>query len=238
MMLQRCIRISRAWRWVAPAGASAHAPLLFFIALLLCAMAGGCALVGAVADKVSGDPQVPAQYVPQKDITLVLVENYQNPSSAAIASEQLDRQIASDLIEHKVAPIVNPDRVSEVRLHNPQMFNKLDIAGIGRTFGARQVLYVDVRSFNIEDAIGGEMVKASAEARVRIVDAVTGRTLWPVESQAGYPVSLQTPYIAIKEGVSESKVREEATRALGDRIAKLFFVSTEETPTDSQLSMR
>jgi len=207
-------------------------------ALLLCAALNGCALVGAVADKVSGDPQVPAQYVPQKEITLVLVENYQNPSSAAIASEQLDREIASELIEHKVAPIVNPDRVTEVRLHSPQTFNKLDIAGIGRTFGAKQVLYVDVRSFNIDDAIGGDMVKANAEARVRIVDASTGRTLWPVESQSGYPVTMQTPYISLKNGVSETKVREDATKALGERIAKLFFTSTEESPSDSQLSMR
>ena len=236
-MLQRCIHMGCALRWVAWAGTFARAPMLL-VALWLCAASGGCALVGAVADKVSGDPQVPAQYVPQKDITLVLVENYQNPSSAAIASEQLDRQIASDLIEHKVAPIVNPDRVSEVRLHSPQTFDKLDIAGIGRTFGAKQVLYVDVRSFNIEDAIGGEMVKASAEARVRVVDTSTGHTLWPVESQLGYPVQLQTPYIALKEGVTESKVREEATRALGSRIAKLFFTSTEETLSDSQqLSM-
>jgi hypothetical protein len=205
---------------------------------LLCAGAGGCQAVGAILYKVTPEPQVAAQYVPQKDFMLVMVESYQNPSSLAIASEQLNRQIANDLIEHKVAPIINPDRLSEVRLHSPATFNKLDIAGIGRSFGAKQVLYVDVQSFNIEDAIGGEMVKASAEARVRIVDAASGHTLWPMESQAGYPVSLQTPYVALKSGVTESAVREQATRALADRVAKLFFSSTEESLSDSQqLSM-
>lgn len=207
------------------------------VALLLCAGVSGCQLLGVVADKVTGDPQVPAQYVPQKDFMLVLVESYQNPASVAISSEELDRQIANDLIEHRVAPIINPDRVSELRLRNPSTFKELDIAAIGRSFGAKQVLYVDVKSFDVDDGVGGQMIKASAEARVRVVEASTGKTLWPMESQAGYPVTLQTPYVAIKEGVTESTLREQATRALGTRIAKLFFTSTEEPESNTQLSM-
>jgi peptidoglycan-synthase activator LpoB len=207
------------------------------VVLLACVSLSGCTVAGLIADKFSGDPQVPAQYVPQKDFMLVLVESYQNPSSIAIASEQLDRQIANDLIAHKVAPIINPDRLSEARLRNPSAYKEMDIAGIGRSFGAKQVLYVDIKHFDVDDAVGGQMVKATAEARVRVVDASTGKTLWPLESQAGYPVSFQSPFVAIKEGVTETSVRDQATRALGERIAKLFFTSTEESEPSTQLSM-
>ena len=62
---------------------------------------GGCAAASVLIDKVSPPPKVDAQYVPAKDTMLVLVESYNNPSSVAVASEQLDREIANHLIERR-----------------------------------------------------------------------------------------------------------------------------------------
>lgn len=202
--------------------------LVIVALLLIAASLAGCTVVGIVADKMSGAPKVPAQYVPEKDVMLVLVESYRNPSSVSIASEQLDRQIVDELVQNRVAPMVNPDRLSVVRHQNAQKFEQLDIAAMGRSFGATQVLYVDVQDLDIEPALGSEMLKGRANARVKIVDAATGRTRWPVESRGGYPVTFQSPYIALKDGVNEGAVRERLVRELADRVAKLFYTWTQE----------
>lgn len=210
----------------------------FFVHLIClpCMLLSGCNVAGVIADKMAGAQKVDAQYVPSKDVMLVLVESYNNPSSVAVTSEQLDRQIVNQLLEHKVAPVVNPDRLSELRHSSPEKFHTMDIAAMGRNFGANQVLYIDVQDFSLEEAIGGQMVKAHAEARVRVVDATTGRTKWPQESKAGYPVSLQTPYIAIKPGQTEVNVQDTVTRGLAERISRLFFgYSPDESEPDPQL---
>jgi hypothetical protein len=197
---------------------------------------GGCTAVGLIADKMAGAPKVDAEFVPPKEVMLVLVESYQNPSSVSVAAEQLDRQIVNQLLEHKVAPVVNPDRLSELRHGNPDKFGQMDIAAMGRSFGAKQVLYIDMETFSLELAIGGQMIKAHAEARVRVVDAATGRTRWPQESKAGYPVSLQTPYIALKPGTTEATVKDQITHTLAEHISRLFFsYEVDESESDPQL---
>lgn len=186
-------------------------------------LVGGCAPAGALLSKVMPDPTVAAKYVPQRDNMLVVVENYQNPATVMEAAEQMDRQIAENLIAHKVAPLVNPDRLTELRTDHPDKYRKLDIPSLGKTMGAGQVLYADVIHFDTESAVGSQMVKAHAEARVRIVDCKTGQTRWPQDTSGGYPVTVDLPFRPTGNGVNEGYIREALARELSDRVSKLFY---------------
>src|SRR5580704_982568 len=86
-----------------------------------CVAAGGCQALAAALDK-TGDPTEPAKYSPNKDNMLVLAE---------------------DLIAHKVAPIINPDRLTALRDEHREAYRKMQIAEVGKSLGAAQVLYVN-----------------------------------------------------------------------------------------------
>jgi predicted small lipoprotein YifL len=191
------------------------------VATTLAALAG-CGAIGAVAYKAI-PPSTPPAYKPVKDDMLVLVENFRNPSSVSLTSERLDRQIAYELVEHKVAPIINPDRLEELRLTKQKQYSSMNVAAIGKAMGARQVLYADLIDFSVETAMGSEMSKGHAELRVRVIDVATGQTRWPEDVAAGYPVKLETPFLPLKSGVTESTLRDQMIHTLADRTAQVFY---------------
>lgn len=193
--------------------------LLLLPALLL----AGCNIAGAVVDKVVGPAEVPAKYLPAQEPMLVLAENYQNPSSALIESEQLVQQVAQQIKEHKVSPLVDSSAPFNLRSSQPSEYQKMTIAQIGRTLGAKQVLYIDIAQSNVFVAEASEMLKGKALVRVRIVDVETGGTRWPEEGGDGYPVVVETPMLREGQGVDETSVRLQLQEAVGIKIARLFY---------------
>ena len=190
--------------------------------LMLCSLTG-CGAIGALASKVTPDPQTPAVHTLAKETTLVLVENYRNPASVALTSEQLATQLSHDLLEHSVAPVVNPQRLTELKRTHSPVYAKADTAAIGRMLDAKQVLYVDLLDFTLDPGTASQMIRGRAEARVRVVDTATGKTRWPTDQSGGYPIHLQTPFVAIKDDVTEGTFREELIRTLAERIGRLFY---------------
>ncbi|HWE02128.1 MAG TPA: hypothetical protein VG326_06920 [Tepidisphaeraceae bacterium] len=196
--------------------------------------AGGCQVLAAAADKLGPEPTDPAAYVPEKDNLLVLVESYHNPSSVEVIAEHIDRLIAAELIYYKVAPIINPDRLTVVRHANETTYRQMKLYDIGRQVSARQVLYVDITAFDIESAVGTEALKGHAEAHVKIVDCITGQTRWPRDAtQEGYPVVVEIPFAADAQNNSEVVVREALARELSGHIAKLLYAHASGQASDA-----
>jgi hypothetical protein len=187
--------------------------------LLLLLLVSGCNVGGALAHKIIGPPPIPAQYVPSKEPTLVLVENYRNPSAAILDARRLERRVADELQRHSVAPVVDPDRLESVRA-TPE-FSKMTIPAVGRATKAKQILYVNVRHFSIEGTVAGEMLKGRAEMSVRVVDASTGESHWPADA-AGYAIAIETPWFRQGEGADEAALREQMSWRAADSIVKLF----------------
>lgn len=185
----------------------------------------GCQVIGAMASKFAPEPTAEAVYVPPKDNMLVLVENYRNPASMQLVSELLDRQVTYQLVQHRVAPIINPDRLVDFRQTNSKKFSSMEIAAIGKALGAKQVLYADLVDFKTEGAIGAGMAKGHGEARVKVIDVATGEVRWPQDIADGYPVTTETPYIPLHEGATEGTVQQQVAQQLADGLAKLFYGS-------------
>jgi hypothetical protein len=202
---------------------------LSLVALLACA-AGGCNVVGALAYKVSGPPAIPAKYVPAKnEPMLVLVENSRNPSSQRIDADRLAGAIKEELEKHKVAPVIDPDKLTEFRRAQGATYATQAITAVGRQVGAAQVLYIDLIDLSVEPAMGSELLQGRAEARVRVVDVQTGQTKWPQDASQGQPVGAATSYISGTAGGGEPAVRDQLIQALADKIAKLFYTWKSDT---------
>jgi hypothetical protein len=199
------------------------AAMKYAIALMLLPLLAGCNIVGAAADKIVGPPEVKAHYVPPQEPLLVLAENYQHPSEMMVEAEQLVQKVAKQLEEHKVAPIVDPTAPFNLKASKPAEYQRMTIAQIGRTLGARQIVYVDITQSNVFVAQASEMLKGKAIVRVRVVDAETGNTRWPEEGGDGYPLIVETPMLREGQGVDEASVRMQLQEMMGEKIAQLFY---------------
>jgi hypothetical protein len=209
-----------------------YAPLFLrvtFVTLLACA--GGCVAVAAALDKAGGDPKEPAKYKPEQQNLAVLVEDYANPAVVELLADHMDQLIGEELIANKVAPVVNPEKLTVFRLDHPDTYKKLKIPAIGEKLGARQVLYVNVTDFTVTSAGGTELLNGHAEARVKLVDCITGSTLWPRDAtSAGYPIVVELPFDANGQDVSAPTVREAVAKVLSSKVARLFYDATIDQP--------
>ena len=172
-------------------------PIVSWPIMTICVLfpgVNGCQVIANALDKTS-DPKAPALYVPEQQTMAVLVEDYQNPALVEIVADHMDRLIAGELIANKVAPIINPDRLTTFKSDHPEEYRKVAIPNIGDHLTARQLLYVDITEFIAETAAGTNVMKGHAEARVKIVDCVTGQTRWPKDgTTTGYTVTVNIPF--------------------------------------------
>lgn len=193
-------------------------PLASILVLLVLS---GCTPVGAIAGKVVGPPPVKARYVPPKDRPmLVLVENYRNPSAAALDARNLSLRIEEELRRHRIAPVVDAEQLETVR--STADYPKMSIPAVGRATGAQQILYVNVATFTVENTVANEMLRGRTEMTVRVVDAATGATRWPTDTPTGHPVTIETPWLRQGRDVTEPGLRDQMSRQAANYIVKLF----------------
>ena len=201
---------------------------MFRCLLLLClCLLGGCAAAGAIAYKVAGPPKIDAKYTPAKKATLVLVENYHHQTSAEPDSDLIARYIGDELTSNNVVPLVDLDRLRELRDSRPAEFPKMSVTAIGRAVEAKQVLYVQLQSSDVTPLQGGEALQGSASVIVKLIDADSGKTLWPSDLSDGYPLATSTQ-LGSTARPSAMDVRERMYHTLADQVAKLFYKWTPE----------
>jgi PBP1b-binding outer membrane lipoprotein LpoB len=195
----------------------------YLFALLVLPVLVGCNIFGAVADKVAGPSEVKAKYVPRPEPMLVMAENFQHPSETMVEAEQLVQKVAQQLKEHNVVPLVDPTAPFNLKASKPGEYQQMTIAQIGRTLGAKQVLYIDIAQSNVFVAQASEMLKGKAVVRVRVVDTDSGNTRWPEEGGEGYPLVVETPLLREGQGIDEPSVRLQLQEAMGEKVAQLFY---------------
>jgi hypothetical protein len=190
---------------------------------VLCTCLSGCQLVGAIAEKARGPEKIPALYVPKKVPTLILCEHNAGANVDDLSAEDLGRRVAEFWEPLKLAPMVDLSKLDELRQEHPQAYYSMSTVALGKALRADQVLYIDVRDCHDESAGGSDTIRATASARVRMVDVATGQTLWPADAAGGYAVDSETQFQARGEGVSESTQMEQVRQMLANKIIKLFY---------------
>jgi hypothetical protein len=191
------------------------------VSLLLGGVSSGCVAIAAIASKASPPPTVPAEYKPARQLTLVLVESYANPDLYEVESERIARDVTDAFVEHKSFPVVPAQKLMEYKANKGSEFSKMNVRDIAAALGAKQVIYVNLRTFTADPAIGSETTRGEAAAHVTLVDADTGHTLWPRDSSEGREISYKTPALS-EEGASRASVQQQLYQHMSEQIVRLF----------------
>lgn len=204
---------------------------------VMAASAGGCAVVGVAAYKLMGPAVVPPRFTPALVPTVVLVEPTRESGGAMPEADELAVTIYSELQAMKVAPMIDPQRLNELRAANPVQFPRWSISEIGRKVGAQQVIYVELRVLTIEAPPGTEVVRLLFEARVKVVQPDTAMTLWP-ETEEGEPFEFKSPFTRMTAEMSAPLLRRQVLRQAGVEVARWFYPYKPETMGEEYKDMR
>lgn len=181
----------------------------------------GCAAIGAAEYQANGPDPVDAKYtIKATDPMLVFVENYHGDAMASIDAQELSAALVSEANENKLAPLVDQVEFERLRNDTPD-FSHLSIAEIGRKLKAKQILYVNLKRFELEMPPGG-MIRGRAMAMVKVINADTGETLWPGSPSDGEAVDFDTPWKPDDKPNSQSLLRQELSMTEANHIGNLF----------------
>lgn len=203
------------------------------IALLL---VSGCAAAGFVAQAVQGPPKTKALYVPAEVPTIVIVENYKGGASAnATDADMLANLITTELERHEVVPVISPDKLMQLRRKDPSAYRGMTVAQIGRAVGAKQVLYVDLISAEVDDGVlGTNTTTSKVDARVKWIDIADAKMLWPSDPADGFPVVFKSAPTFIGDGMSMARARSDMHRSAAQAITQLFYTHLTESGVRSE----
>lgn len=200
------------------------------IATAMVALAG-CQAATPILDPLFGNPSVKAVHTPDNVTTLIFVDDpSQRLPNVPMAGLIADRAARDLQANEAITNVIEPRKLDQLRLNQPG-FHTWAIDRIGRTLGAKQVIYVLVDSFVTSTvADHGELARPIASVRVKIVDVVSGRRLFP-DSSDGHVLGVKFYYKQAIDG--ERGTRQLLERKLADRvgedIAKIFY---DHTPRD------
>lgn len=199
------------------------------VALLLVTLGSGCAAAGFAAYVLQPPPKVEAKYKPTSRPIVVFVDSDHARGSGAQAlavRDSLASFIVEELQKNKVGEVVESYKVYDLRTSDPKAFKTMTVDEVGRRTGGEQIIYVDLKKVAVGETTGGKLLRGELVAIVKMVDATTGKTVWPDNLSEGYPLDLDTPFTMSDETTSVESMREGIARSAADQIAKLFYTYT------------
>ncbi len=194
--------------------------LVLLSGLLLIA---GCQAAGALIYKAVGEPDVPAQYELAKKPTLVLVENYRHSGIASDDADLLARMIHLKINQRSLVPLVPHERLLEFKADRQQEFAKMTVTEIAQKMQADQVLYVHLQSGGVSSLGGGSILQGKASVLVKVIDAATGDTLWPVEIDEGRTIGAETNPVQGTDRFRPEEIRNNLYNQTAHNVVRLFY---------------
>src|SRR5438552_1366348 len=107
----------------------------------------GCQPAAVAIYKIRGPDPIDPVFVLEKAPTVVVVENFQQSGESMADAERIAHFIEKDLTtadKKPVVPIVESEKVYDLRGREPVKYQKMKIGEIGKAVGAKQVIYVDL----------------------------------------------------------------------------------------------
>jgi hypothetical protein len=183
----------------------------------------GCGPAVAIGDRAGRFRKVPREYRLAEVPTLVLVENYDQPSVNDVDAQRLAERITKKLTAENAAPMVPVQKVRDLREKDRAALRKMTIPQVGEAVGAEQVIYVNLTEFVVDSDASGTIHRAIASADVRVVDVRTASTLWPKDVASGHPITETGKWIRGDSLQHESQIREPVYEKVSAAVAKLFY---------------
>jgi hypothetical protein len=210
-----------------PISTSRAIPRIVVLSVMVLA-ATGCQVPSAILYKLRGPDAIPPKYVVPQHPLLLLVENAHSGAVAIPEADELARVIYDDLQEHKVAPLIDPAKVHDLRDAGANAFGKMSIAQIGQRLGAAQVLYLRVDKLDIEVPQGSEMVRVRIAIKASIIDVATAQTVWPTSGDTE-PYDYESKLQRADASLTRNALNHQFLRESGQEIARWFYPYQPET---------
>jgi len=193
-------------------------------ACLAVVAAAGCQPVGFLAYVIGGEGTVERVHKLDKRPTVVLVDDPSEPG--LLPSPQLTNLIAGRVGDAlvregvlKEAQVVAANRVSRLAAEHMD-FEDWAIDRVGLEVGAEQVVYVLVTGFTVSQ--GGAVYEPAATVRVKVMDAETGRRLFPARGSHPVATKLRLQPMENATATTDLIVARRLGEALARDVARLF----------------
>lgn len=158
--------------------------------LLVCLACAGCEAPGFVTYVIAGPPKIKAKYVLEPRPTLVIVDDPDNmlgdPNNPAVVGAN----VVFNLKENEVLLpelVVSQDHLSLLAAQMGDRYMATPIDQIGQRLKAEQVIHVQVRSTRMQS--DNTYYEPTAEVEVKVIDAITGKRLFPADDGSANPNS-------------------------------------------------
>jgi len=198
---------------------------------------GGCAVPSALMYKFMGPPPIQPKYAfPQKPL-LVLVENAHSGSVAIPEADELSKVVYEELQTHKVAPLIDPAKVDDLRDRSGATFSKMTISDIGRELGAQQVLYLHVEQLDVQVPRGSEMVRLKIAIKAKVIDVPTAQTVWPMSGETE-PYDYESGWQRADAVTTQTALNHQILRESGEEISRWFYAYQPETMREENQDVR
>ena len=200
-----------------------------FIELCVLLVAGlyisGCGAMGWFASWFPPDAVDAVYKFPKDKIVLVLVDDPKGLGREASIQLGLANALNDQLLEHKIAKDVIPQRKLLFEMARTSAFQQLSISEIGKRLQADIVLYVKIEQFALKDNRLSPIWHGELGTTVRVVGVAEKGRLWPKDRYQGYAMpEINSP----RESDDESKrmgekITTRMAKDMADKIAKLFY---------------
>jgi hypothetical protein len=191
----------------------------FMLALL-----AGCQVPAFFAANLLPRQKIKAAYQLTDQPTVIFVDDRRRALPSAQLVTLIAERAGRDLAERGVIKeFVPPTLVDDLR-HSEEDFDTWPIDKVGQRVGARQVIYVLIDAFD-PGGTSEEVRRPTAVARLKVVDAQTGKRLFPDRIEHGVTATLQFKHPPIDESSHgrEAAIARKLAQRLGQDIALQFL---------------
>lgn len=208
--------------------ASSSAParmLCLALSLLLPLAVAGCNIVGPAYIIIAGPPKTDAMHTLDKELkTVIFVDDQGSELDRRSLRTTISERIERELVAQKtVNTLIASAAIQQVAMQD-SAGNLSDNATLGKAVGADQVIHVLIESFSM--TTDQATFQPFASVFVRVVDARSGKRIWPTNEPNGYRLALQMPIkrAAVPKTASDlARAQEDLASNVGLAVSRLFY---------------
>ena len=198
--------------------------VLVALAVFPTLMLTSCTLIPWAVAQIKTTKKVEAKYaVPKGKVILALVESSLVDTDQPVAmllTERINRRFAKAKVAASTVPYSS---VLDLAAATPG-YGEMRPADVGKKLGADIVCYVVLYEFSLKDRSLGDLWRGKMQGAVCLVDAGTGKRLWPIGPLEGYQLKpVTTPPTAESSPDYSEELTQVLCESMADRVAKLFY---------------
>lgn len=192
--------------------------------LAIASLIAGCNIVAPAYLLIAGPEKVPAQHELEKARpTVVFIDDRSNRLPRRALRQTIGEEVQRLLLADRALTDVIDTRAAITVASQDRVGQSMSIVDIGRAVKAEVVIYATIDAFSL--TTDGESYSPVATLRVKVVDVVTDKRIWPEEA-SGFPLTLTFPPRSSEVPRNLTEVRaaeDDLARRVGLGLAQLFM---------------